>query len=143
MFDYEAGGYYADAVARYFGLFGRDRVRVELYEELFGADDGPRRRLADFLGVALPGGPPPRVNIGGRVKSPLWAALLGSDALRASAKRLLPLGLRTRITGAVLGSVEIEKPALDPALRAELRRRYAADVARVEALIGRPTGWAA
>ena len=39
MFDYEAGGRYAEAVERYFELFGRDRVQVMLFEEMFGADD--------------------------------------------------------------------------------------------------------
>ena len=42
MFDYEAGGRYAEAVERYLELFGRDRVRVMLFEELFGADDPAR-----------------------------------------------------------------------------------------------------
>lgn len=142
MFDYEAGGYYAEAVARYLELFGRDRVMVVLFEELVGPDDEPRRRLAGFLGVEFPDGPLPRVNIGGRVRSPALAALLESRALRA-ARRFLPLGLRTRVSRSVLSSVTIEKPALDPAMRTALRRRYAGDVARLEALIGRATGWPA
>ena len=53
MWDYEAGGYYADAVARYLERFGRDRVRVEIFEELFGADPAAARGLEAFLGVAF------------------------------------------------------------------------------------------
>jgi Sulfotransferase family len=143
MFDYEAGGYYADAVARYFDLFGEDRVRVFLFEELFGPDDGPRQRLAAFLGVSFPDGPLPRVNIGGRVRSPVLGALLRNDALRDGVTRLLPLALRTRISRSILNSVEIEKPDLDPAMRTALRRRYAGDVARLEVMLGRRTGWPA
>lgn len=141
MFDYEAGGYYADAVARYLELFGRDRVEVQLFEELFGPDDGARARLAAFLRVNLPSGPLPRVNIGGRIKSPFLAAALDNATLRAGV-RLLPLGLRTRLSRTVLNAAEIEKPRLDPATRSALRRRYAGDVARLEALLGRSTGWA-
>ena len=91
MFDYEAGGRYADAVARYLELFGRDRVMVMLFEEMFGADPAARRRLEAFLGIRFPEGPPPRMNMGGRVRSPVLAALLGNEALRGALKRLLPL----------------------------------------------------
>ena len=143
MFDYEAGGRYADAVARYLDLFGRDRVRVMLFEEMFGADDTARRALERFLGVRFAEGPPPRMNVGGRVRSPFWAAVLDNDALRNRVKRLFPLPLRTRIGQAIRSSLPTEKPALDPATADALRRRYRDDTARLEALIGRPTGWPA
>lgn len=143
MFDYEAGGRYAEAVARYLDLFGPDRVMVLLFEELVAEDPAARRALEAFLGVRFAEGPPPRMNAGGRVKSPLLAALLGSAGLRGGLKRLLPLGLRTRVGQAVRSRVPVEKPALDPATAAMLRARYAPDVARLEALIGRPTGWPA
>lgn len=143
MFDYEAGGRYAAAVARYLERFGRDRVMVALFEELIGADPTARHRMEAFLGIRFPEGPPPRMNMGGKVKSPVLAALMGNEALRGALKRLLPLESRTRIGQLVRGSVPVEKPELDPATAAALRRRYAADVARLEALIGRPTGWPA
>ena len=143
MFDYEAGGRYADAVERYLALFGRDRVMVALFEELVGDDPAARDRLAAFLGIRFPEGPPPRMNMGGRVRSPVMAALMGNEALRGALKRLLPLPARTRVGQLVRGAVPVEKPELAPATAAALRRRYAADVARLEALIGRPTGWPA
>ena len=143
MFDYEAGGRYADAVERYLTRFGRDRVLVALFEDLVADDPATRARIEAFLGLRLPAGPPPRMNIGGKVKSPLLAAMMGSRALRGGLKRLLPLGLRTRIGQTVRGAVAVEKPELDPATAAALRPLYAADTARLEALIGRPTGWPA
>ena len=85
MFDYEGGGYYAAAVARYLELFGPDRVLVLLFEEMT-RDMGPvRGRLEAFLGVALPATELPRINAGGRAKSPLVAALLGNERLKAGA----------------------------------------------------------
>ena len=141
MFDYEAGGRYADAVARYLARFGRERVMVVLFEELVGDDPAPRERLGAFLGIRFQDGPPPQMNVGGKVKSPVMAAILGNKALRDAVKRLLPLGARTRIGQLLRGAVPVEKPTLAPAIAAALRRRYAADVARLEALIGRPTGW--
>ena len=141
MWDYEAGGYYADAVARYLDRFGRDRVRVEIFEELFGADPAAARGLEAFLGVAFAKGPPPRINPSGRVKSRLWGAFLGNDAPLAGVKRLIPLGLRGRLGGRVRAALKTEKPQLDPGMRARLRALYASDVARLEALLGRSTGW--
>jgi Sulfotransferase family len=143
MFDYEAGGRYAAAVERYLALFGRERVMVALFEELVADDPALRRRLEAFLGIRFAEGPPPRMNVGGRIKSPLMAALIDNPGLRGGLKRLLPLGLRTRVGQAVRGAVPVEKPVLDPATAASLRARYAGDVARLEALIGRRTGWPA
>lgn len=141
MFDYEAGGRYAEAVARYIDLFGRDRVMVILFEEMFGADEGPRRRLEAFLGIRFAKGPPPRMNVSGRIASPVWAALLGNDALRHRVKRLFPLAVRTRIGQFIRTSVRTEKPELAAAVATRLRRYYAEDTARLEDLLGRATGW--
>jgi hypothetical protein len=141
MFDYEGGGTYAAAVARYLELFGPDRVLVVLFEEMT-RDMGPvRARLEDFLGVALPASDLPQTNAGGRARSPLVAALLGNERLKGALRKALPLGLRTRLAMRVRGAVTFEKPELGPETRASLRRRYAADVAELEALLGRPTGW--
>jgi hypothetical protein len=143
MFDYEAGGYYAEAVARYLGLFGPERVLVVLFEEMVGDMDAARARLEGFIGAALPGGPLPRINAGGRVRSPLAAALLGSERLKAGLRAALPLGLRTRLSEAVRGAVASEKPELAPGMRAALRARYAPDVTALEKILGRRTGWPA
>ena len=143
MFDYAAGGYYAAAVARYLEAFGRERVCIVLFEELVGDWDGTRDRLARFLGAELPPGPLPQMNSGGRMRSPLAQAVFGNAALRGAAQRLLPLGLRTALSQRLRGAVAVDKPELEPAMRADLRARYAADVAALETLIGRPTGWPA
>ena len=42
MFDYEGGGYYAAAVARYLERFGPERVLVLLFEELTADMDAAR-----------------------------------------------------------------------------------------------------
>ena len=141
MFDYEGGGYYAAAVARYLDLFGPDRVLVVLFEEMV-RDMGPaRRELEGFLGVSLPDTELPQINAGGRAKSPLIAALVGNERLKEVLRKALPLGLRTRLSSSVRSAVTFEKPALRPETRASLRRRYVGDVAELEALLGRPTGW--
>lgn len=141
MFDYAGGGVYSVAVGRYLELFGAERVLVLLFEELTADMDAARARLEAFLGVALPSGALPQMNVGGRVKSPLAAALLNNERLKAGLRAVLPAGLRTRISQRARGAVAIEKPILDPSFRAKLRRIYGPDVAALERLIGRPTGW--
>ncbi len=143
MFDYEAGGRYAAGVARYLDLFGPERVLVLLFEEMTGDMDTVRAALEVFLGAPLPPGPLPRMNAGGRIRSPILAALLGNERLKAGLRAVLPLGLRTRISDGVRRGAAVEKPELSPEMRSKLRRHYAADVAEVERLIGRATGWPA
>lgn len=143
MFDYEGGGYYAAPVARYLDLFGPERVLVVIFEELVRDMGLVRDRLEDFLGVSLPATELPETNAGGRAKSPLVATLLGNERLKAGLRNTLPLGLRTRLATRVRRAVSFEKPELQPATRASLRRRYAGDVTELEALLGRPTGWPA
>ena len=53
---------------------------VLLFDEMFGDDPAGRRRLEAFLGVRFAEGPPPRMNVGGKVRSPVMAALLDNDA---------------------------------------------------------------
>jgi hypothetical protein len=75
------------------------------------------------------------------VRSPLFAALLGDERLKAALRRALPLGLRTRLSAGLRSAVATERPELAPATRGMLRRRYAEDAAELARLIGRPTGW--
>lgn len=143
MFDYDAGGRYADAVARYMTLFGQGNVMVQLFEELFGPDHTARKNVEAFLGIRFPEGPPPKLNVSGRLKSPLMAALLEDSPLRTVLRKMIPVSLRTQLGQRLRRSAEIEKPVLDPEMRTRLRRHFAADTARLEALLGRSTGWPA
>jgi hypothetical protein len=142
LFDYAGGGFYAEAVARWLDRFG-ERVLVLLFEELTGDPDAALGRLGAFLGTALPPGPLPRLNVGGRPRSRLAARLLGNRALRSGARTLLPLGLRTRLGQGIGQRLATERPALAPETRAMLRARFAPDRPALEVLLGRPTGWPA
>ena len=71
------------------------------------------------------------------------AALINNAKLRGRLKRFIPLKQRTRLGQLVRNSVATERPELDQDTAVALRRHYAGDVARLEALIGRPTGWPA
>jgi hypothetical protein len=142
MFDYEGGGRYADAVQCYFDVFGRDRVLVLLFEELVGAYDATARaRLEAFLGIDLPPGPLPRANVSGRLESRPLDWILGNATLRTLRQRLLPPGVRVRLSQRIRSRLAVERPALAPETRAFLERHFAPDVARLEGVLGRQTGW--
>jgi hypothetical protein len=141
MFDYQNGGYYAADVKRYFDLFGRDRVLVLLFEEMTADMDTARAQINSFLGVTLPAGDLPRMNAGGRIRSPFLARVLGNEQLRAYVRSVLPLGLRTRISGQMHNTIGTEKPELSDDMRKKLKAWYAQDTMKLEALLGRTTGW--
>ncbi|WP_424930047.1 sulfotransferase family protein [Amaricoccus tamworthensis] len=141
MWDYRSGGFYAGHLRRYLDLFGKDRVRVEIFEEFFGPDPVAQNGLADFMGIRFAEGPPPKINVSGRVKSPLMKAVLGNSALKGAFRTLVPLSLRDRLSGAIRGSVQTEKPKISDVMRARLEDLYRDDVAEVEAILGRRIGW--
>lgn len=143
MFDYDTGGFYAEGVRRYVDLFGAERVLVLFFEDMIRDWPAARAQLAAFLDAPLPGIGLPKMNIGGKVRSPVMAALMASQGLRSAIRAVTPLGLRTRLSERVSGAVATEKPALDAATRAALDARFGPDVRALEALLGRPTGWAA
>jgi hypothetical protein len=142
MFDYAGGGCYAAAVARWLDRFGA-RVLVLFFEELTQAPEAALGRLGAFLGVALSPEPLPHLNVGGRPRSRLAAAALGSKTLRRGARAVLPLGLRTRLASDLGHRLATERPALAPETRAMLRTRFAPDVAALERRLGQATGWPA
>lgn len=143
MFDYDTGGLYAAAVGRYLDLFGPGRVLVLLFEDMIRDWPGTRARLAAFLAAPLPEIPLPKMNIGGKVRSPVMAALMANRALRGALRAVAPIGLRTKLSERVSAAVATEKPALDPATRARLDARFGPDARALEIRLGRPTGWAA
>lgn len=141
MFDYQGGGRYTDAVQCYFDIFGRDRVLVLLFEDLVGSYDTARAQLKAFLGVDLPPGPLPRANVSGRLTSRPLDLILGNRTLRTLRQTLLPPAVRVRISGKIRSRLLVERPVIAPETRASLQRYFASDVARLEGILGRQTGW--
>ena len=143
MFYYTRSPRAADGVRRYLELFGNDRVKIILGEDLRRDLAGEVRGILQFIGadpdveLDLTG----EFNKSGEPKSKLVGRMLDASPLAAVAKRLLPrrLGavLKQKIQAANTGK-RIELPAGQRARYAEL---FADDVRELEALIGRETGW--
>ena len=138
---------YADQVGRYLEVFGRDNVHVVVFDD-FERDTA--RTYADvlrFLGVSTEFRPEfPVVNANRRTVSKAATHLLWR-----------PPGLVLRL-GSLLVSRTVQRrtiefltrlvakteprPAMDPALRAQLQAEFAPEVERLSALLGRDlTGW--
>jgi hypothetical protein len=70
------------------------------------------------------------------------ASLIGPTAFTHLLRRVLPQPLGRVVRGVVRGWNTGPKPAPDPLTRSSLLDGYRADIRRVEALVGRTSGWA-
>lgn len=138
---------YADQVARYLDVFGKDRVLILRFEEIAKTPDIVVARVIEFLGlepfstpVALP-----QKNTRRQARFPWLTQLISAPPpllkpLVGPAKRLLnAVGLKP----SVIMMKHLSRPAVsssapppDPEFRAKLLATFAEDVDRLEALIG-------
>ncbi len=140
---YVENGFYHRLLARYFGLFPREQIRVYLYDDL---ERDPRALFRDFfafIGVAPDFAPDLsiRPNTGGIPRSRwLYAKLVAPNRLKTAVKTLLRPFLgpaaRKRLWYA-LRERNLVRPPLDPALRARLVEIYRDDILALEKLLGR------
>jgi hypothetical protein len=126
---YPGCGRYHHFLTPYVAQFGRDAVHVALHDDLV-AD--PHRVLAAmfaFLGVdpAFGCDVSARLNATGYIRSPLRRAVwTRTAAARTALRPYLPARLRTSVGGAFLA--DLQRPAVDPALRRRLRDVLADDI---------------
>jgi len=130
---------YGHFLTRYFELFSREQIRVYLFEDLCEA---PRDLLGDmfsFLGVD----PSPsdsmsmsRHHQSGQVRGALrrflWTRSVG---LRTTLRPMLPDAVRRLAAPVFLEN--LDKPRLEPALRARICEVLASDIERCQGLIDR------
>jgi hypothetical protein len=122
----------------YFARFPRERIRVYLFEELRADAGALFADLFAFLGVetGVELDVERRHNPTGVVRNPLLRLLwTRSVRARTALRPLLPA--RVRHAGRIVVARGLERPALDPALRARMGQALAPDVERLRALLGR------
>ena len=144
-YHYRSRGYYYDQLARYFKVFGRDRVGVWLYEDLRSNPVGVAQDIFGFLNVddafapdtnskhnpsGVPKGRIARVAI--RTMDNTAAAFLETFT---SASRIYPF--LSRMRQRVQRQMVAKPPPLDPKLRVDLTRGYREDILKLQELIGR------
>lgn len=120
---YLGAGFYADALERYLGLFGRDRVWVGFHETLGPDARWPAREVVAWLGRdpdrLLTAPPPSAAGPGAWPRLGSWI-----DALRGRSSAYPPL-----------------EPEMDDPIRRLLAEVYLPDVTRVSELLGIVPPW--
>lgn len=135
---------YGHFLSRYFEVFPKEQIRVYLFEELC---DSPRDLLGDlfsFLGVdPTPSATTnvsrhhPSGEVRGALRKALWTSSVG---LRTALRPMLPESVR-RLAAPVFLK-DLDKPPLEPELRARICQALAPDIERCQALIARDlTEW--
>lgn len=145
FYDYIGFGRYADQVAAYFTAFGKDRVRVVLFEDLRDDPAALCRDLFSFLGIDEQYRPPnlaPR-NAGLGEPHAAWFTRLvrSSGGLKSACLRVVPERARKELKGWLIrkGS-RAPSSRLDDETRAFLAPFFADDIARLEGMISRDLG---
>jgi len=139
-FHYRAQGYYDAQLARYAMLLPPGAVHVELYEDLAADPAGVARRIYAFVGVdeAFVPDVRARLNTGGTPRAgAAWRVASRYDhPVRRVLRPILPHRMRLVMLSR-LRARALERPTLDPEVRADLVRGYRGDVERLQERLGR------
>jgi len=138
---------FTEQVQRYFEVFGRDRIKVILYDDFAATPAKVCRETLEFLELD-PGALKTEftvVNGARRVRSPLAKVVLGDPFLRSVALAVRPWLPRAVFTAMQKleacfrrFNAKVEpRPCLDPHLREQLRAEFAPEIERLGRLLGR------
>ncbi len=137
---------YAEQVGRYFKTFGRDNVHVILYDDFRADLPGTYRETLRFLGVREGFAPEfAVVNPNKRARSKTLRNFVQEppEGVKRLGRLFFPRSVRQRVMKRLdQANIRYEARApLDPALRAELRHRFAPEVEKLSRLLGRELPW--
>jgi hypothetical protein len=145
-------GLYGAILERYLGLFPRQALCVEFYEELVAQPQQRLQRILEFIGVDPNFVPDNLGDVynrrGSRRRFPGFEDwMLRQQVLKRAIKALVPSVLLSRFLFwfdtefNVKRSAQKEDPEIDAPLRQILVEYFRPDVVRLEALIGRAVPW--
>jgi hypothetical protein len=135
---YLESGFYGRQLRPYFEAFPRERIQVYLFEDFAADPESVLAPLFTFLGVdpSLGEAPERAVNVSGVPRNALVGAAVRGGRRVAP---LLPEAVRRRAKATLARG--LDRPELKPAMRKRLVEVYREDVAGLEELLGRSTGW--
>jgi hypothetical protein len=139
LWRYETLSRYAAPVRRYLEAFGREQVRVYLFEDFVEAPSALVQDVYDFIGCD-PGFEPDtdvRYNASGTPKRQWVEWFLGRPhTVKEVIKPLIPESLRKR-TAIWLRNQNLEKPKLSQHARQRLAHRFEDDIRELQTLLDR------
>jgi len=139
---YREVGKYTDQVKRYFAAFGRDQVKIILYDDFKADPVRACQEVFSFLGV-LPSVPLEIsvINASKRIRSKALASWLDPPPplARKLARALTSSEMRHKLfrTFRGLNTEHVPRQPLPPDLRRQLQKQFAPDVERLSELLGR------
>lgn len=144
-FHYRSRGFYHAQLEQYYRVFGRERIRVWLYEDLRDDPTGVAQSIYRFLGVEDTFVPDASAkhNPAGVPKNKFACTMIRGIDITASlfletftsASKIYPLAskLRQRIQSRIVA----KPPPIDPEIRRELMEGYTEDILKLQDLIER------
>ncbi len=129
---------YSEQVKRYLDAFGKDRVRVYVFEEFVRDIKGSYKDVFSFLGVDKDFTPDLKVsNEGGEVRSRFLRSIINDEY--PLLKRVFPYALRNNLRSLFFGlnTKRGKKAQLSPKTRAWLNEFFKDDIKELERLLGR------
>lgn len=139
-------GHYATHLRRYIDVFGRDQLRIQLFDDLKADAQAYADTVFDFLGVdrlrLTPTDLRPRMQAGTARNAMI------ADVAKKASRLVLGLGLR-RLRSRIKRSTAVrnalyrpygqaDRPVLDAETRARLRGRFATEIAALDELLDAP-----
>jgi Sulfotransferase family len=137
---YKRMGFYHAQLERYFDAFGREQIKVYLYEDLKTDPVGVLGETFRFLGVddAFVPDISLKHNVSGIPKSQaLHAFIRQSHPIKSVFKPFVPEGLRLRLKTSLRNRNLRQPPPLSPEARKELAEAYREDILKLQGLIRR------
>ena len=134
---YVSLGCYYDQVKRYIDIFGRDKVKIFLYEDVVKNINGVVKDVYNFLEVDADytANTNKKHNTFLAPKNPLIEKLYASKYFRVMVKKMFGDGLQAWIKNTFFQKEK--KPALDPQLKASMLEIFKNDILNTSELIGR------
>lgn len=132
-------GLYATHLKKYLDCFGKDQIKVFLYDDLRQDSRGFVKKMYDFLGVQSDFEPDinKRYHSGNlKVDNSYSRLLKRGKAISPSLKALIPSPIRSLLSSALASKSTAPKPKMSPQLRQALIHYYRDEVTEVEKLTG-------
>lgn len=139
IWHYRQMGLYSQQVGPFLEAFGPEQLKVLIYDDFRRDPLGIIRECCAFIGVNPDQTYPdrPETLVSGRPKNRLVQAVLGRPSgWKNTLRKILPKSLTTSVRD-FIARRNLERVPMKPAMRARLQEYYAADVEKLEGLLGR------
>jgi len=136
------GGWYSEQIKRYFDVFGREQVKIIIFEEFIKEPKRIVKEALEFL--RIDSDPPDEIelthNILTRPRNRIIATLMQTGIIRNTARKFIPNTISEIAVRRIFGK-KITKPEMPQKEREFLEELYRNDVLELQKLISREIPW--